>query len=66
MALALQQRRERNLILGNPHGLKPFTAEARQQWLPADVSGHTLVPARAVRIRCDGGVGRYAPKSGLV
>ena len=28
-------------------------------------TGDPLVPARAARIRCDGG-GRYAPKSGLV
>jgi hypothetical protein len=33
---------ERNAILGNPQGPKPFTAEARQQWLPGTRGTDTL------------------------
>ena len=56
---ALSRRQaQRNVILGNPHDPKPFTAEARQQWLPADVSGR-----RSARTRARG---TDTPRRGLV
>ena len=46
---------------------KPFATEARQQWLPADVSGQAIRSYPRARYRYAAtGVGRYAPNSGLV